>query len=82
MEIGRKRKMGGKGNMEEMVLNQLIRLQLTVASVDEEQLNKNTKLRDRQRQWKLQGLQRTSILKGRGILFPPPIIWVALEKLP
>lgn len=40
----------GKGNMEEMLLNQLIRLQLTAASADEEQLNKNTELRDRQRQ--------------------------------
>lgn len=36
--------------MEEMLLNQLIRLQLTAASADEEQLNKNTELRDRQRQ--------------------------------
>ena len=41
---------GGKGDMEEMLLNQLIRLQLTAASTDEEQLNRNTELRDRQRQ--------------------------------
>lgn len=44
MGIGRKRK---TGNMEEVLLNQLIRLQLTAASADEEQLNKNTELRDR-----------------------------------